>query len=229
MPRAKETYHHGDLRNALVAAAAELIETGGSESFSLREAARAVGVSANAAYRHFEDKSALLTAVAASGFAQLSRRMQHATAAVRGVGDAATAAVDRVKAVGRAYVDLACERPQMFRLMYGANGRSCLEIHSRAFTGPTPSDVLGQVLDDLVAVGRLSPQRRNGAELRAWAVVHGFASLVLDGTAALQKKGERTAALDGLLDFMVAGLCDPAPARPLGRAAAAGSSPDRRR
>lgn len=66
----RDGYHHGDLRNALVASAVRLIETSGTSSFSLREAAREVGVSANAAYRHFDDKSALMTAVAAFGFRQ---------------------------------------------------------------------------------------------------------------------------------------------------------------
>jgi AcrR family transcriptional regulator len=57
----------------------QLIEAGGPGAFSLREAAREVGVSANAAYRHFEDKSALMTAVAADGFARLGKRMRRAT------------------------------------------------------------------------------------------------------------------------------------------------------
>lgn len=229
MPPPKEAYHHGDLRNALVAAAAKLIETGGIDAFSLREAARAVGVSANAAYRHFEDKSALLTAVAASGYALLSHRMQSATAAVRDTGDAVTGAVDRFKAVGRAYVELACERPQMFRLMYGADGRICLQDESHDFAGPTPSDVLGQVLDELVAVGCLPPSRRGGAELQAWSVVHGFASLAVDGTASLQNKRERAQALEALLDVMVAGLCYQRPGLACARAAAPSASRARRR
>lgn len=229
MPPPKEAYHHGDLRNALVEAAAKLIEAGGSDAFSLREAARAVGVSANAAYRHFEDKSALLTAVAASGYSLLSNRMQAATAAVRDAGDAVTGAVDRFKAVGRAYVELACERPQMFRLMYGADGRSCLKDESHDFAGPTPSEVLGQVLDELVAAGCLSPPRRGGAELQAWAVVHGFASLAIDGTASLENKRERARALEALLDFIVAGLCDRRPGRPRARAVAPTESSARRR
>jgi AcrR family transcriptional regulator len=65
-------YHHGDLRNALVAAAVQLVERGGEASFSLREAAREVEVSPNAAYRHFDDKSALMTAAAAEGSDKLA-------------------------------------------------------------------------------------------------------------------------------------------------------------
>jgi AcrR family transcriptional regulator len=76
----RDGYHHGDLRNALVASAVRLIEASGTSSFSLREAAREVGVSANAAYRHFDDKSALMTAVAAFGFRQLATQMVGAMA-----------------------------------------------------------------------------------------------------------------------------------------------------
>lgn len=201
-------YHHGDLRNALVAAAAHMVEQGGQERFSLREAARSVGVTANAAYRHFADKSALLTAVAASGFEELSRRM---LAAMDRRGRTATdrvTAVERLSAVGRAYVELALEQPELFRLMFGPSGLSCLDGGGSQIHGPTPAALLGGVLDGLVAEGQMSPERRAGAELRAWAAVHGFASLVLDGRTGLQTKAQRTEALAALLDFLIAGLCD---------------------
>ena len=73
----RDGYHHGDLRNALVASAVRLIETIGTSSFSVREAARGVGVSANAACRHFDDKSALMTAVAAFGFRERATYVVH--------------------------------------------------------------------------------------------------------------------------------------------------------
>ncbi|MDC0678471.1 TetR/AcrR family transcriptional regulator [Sorangium atrum] len=68
MTDAKAAYHHGDLRNALVETATELVRTSGAEGFSLRDAARTLGVSANATYRHFDSKSALLTAVASADY-----------------------------------------------------------------------------------------------------------------------------------------------------------------
>jgi len=75
MRQPREAYHCGDLRNALVASAVRPIEAGGPGAFSLREAARKVSVSANAAYRHFEDKAALLNAVAAADLSRLAQRM----------------------------------------------------------------------------------------------------------------------------------------------------------
>lgn len=201
-------YHHGDLRNALVAAAARMVELGGQEQFSLREAARSVGVTANAAYRHFADKSALLTAVAASGFEELSRRMIAAMSRRgRTAHDSATA-TGRLRAVGRAYVELALEQPEIFRLMFGPSGLSCLDGGASRIHGPTPAELLGGVLDDLVAEGRMSTERRAGAELRAWSAVHGFASLVLEGRTGLQTKAQRADALAAVLDFIITGLCD---------------------
>src|SRR3954468_5563284 len=80
-PRA--TYHHGDLRNAFVRAALGLVSTRGVHAFSLREAAREIGVSPSAAYRHFTDKEALLDAVASDGMERLADEMQRAGHAAR--------------------------------------------------------------------------------------------------------------------------------------------------
>jgi AcrR family transcriptional regulator len=211
MTTARRAYHHGDLRNALVMTGARLVEQGFGEGFSLREVARDVGVSANAAYRHFADKSALLNAVAAHGFQGLAQRMHEAINPVRSRGARALTATDRFFAGGHAYVDLAVEQPQMFRLMFGPSGMCCFTEQGVAFEGPRPIDLLGLMLDGLVADGRMTPKARQGAELKVWAVVHGFASLVLDGLVTLQEPSARNMALDSLLKFTVDGLCQSAP------------------
>ncbi len=95
-------YHHGDLRAALLDAALELLDD--PEAFSLRAVARRAGVSPNAPYRHYEDKEALLAAVAAHGFDRLADRL-----------DAAGTHAD----MAQAYVAFALEHPGLFRLMYG--------------------------------------------------------------------------------------------------------------
>ena len=74
---AKSTYHHGDLANALVKAALELVEQGGAEAVSLRDLTQSLGVSRAAPYRHFEDRDALLAAVAARGFEDLNLSLIH--------------------------------------------------------------------------------------------------------------------------------------------------------
>src|SRR5262245_58396976 len=95
------TYHHGDLRAALVRSASKLLEKRGISALSLREAARRAGVSHNAPYRHFPDRESLLAAIAEEGFAALAERL-------RGLAG-------REKA--EAYVRFALENPQRFRLM----------------------------------------------------------------------------------------------------------------
>lgn len=210
MDHRRAHYHHGDLRNSLVSAAVRLIEQGGHEGFSLREAAREVGVSANAAYRHFADKSALVAAVTSDGFEQLSRHMQKVIASVVNRGNPRSAAVARFKAVGRAYVEFASEHPQLFRLMFGAEGAArpdAASVEAPAHATPSPYQLLGQALDDLVAEGLLPADRRWGAEMKAWTVVHGFALLWLHEGAALPGGLALAEALESILQFTVVGLC----------------------
>ena len=203
----KNAYHHGDLRNALVLTAVRLIEDDGLGEFSLRAAAREVGVSANAAYRHFSDKSDLLSAVAAHGFEKLARRMRRAMSATRTGKTPAQVAVNRVKAAGRAYVQFALAHPELFEVMFGRSGASTLAPGNLAEDEAGTYALLGSALDDLVISGVLAAVRRPGAELKAWVTVHGFARLCLDGAMKLPPGSTRTDALESLLDFVVAGIC----------------------
>jgi AcrR family transcriptional regulator len=97
------SYHHGELRAALLQAAGEMLEKQGLASLSLRELARGAGVSHNAPYRHFPDRDSLLAAIAAEGFQRL--------------GDALEKRPRRER--GEAYVEFALQHPQRFRLMFG--------------------------------------------------------------------------------------------------------------
>jgi AcrR family transcriptional regulator len=95
------TYHHGDLRGALLRAASRLLKKKGISGLSLRETARRAGVSHNAPYRHFPDRQSLLAALAEQGFTELRARLQ--------------GLAGRAKA--QAYVEFALENPQRFRLL----------------------------------------------------------------------------------------------------------------
>ena len=207
MSHTRDAYHHGDLRNALVASAVRQIEQGGEAAFSLREAARDVGVSANAAYRHFDDKTALLTAAAAGGLERMSALMQAAMDRAAKRKDQKSLAVARFTAVGRAYVEFALAHPELFRLMFSGSGAESLARVGAGLATPSPWDLLGQSLDALVAEGVLPSERRAGAELKAWSVVHGFASLALAGHSAVPTGRERATALESALEFAVRGLC----------------------
>jgi len=206
----RNAYHHGNLRTALVSSSVRLIEELGQPSFSLREAAREVGVSANAAYRHFEDKSALLTAVAADGFERLTEQMIRAMERASKNPRSDRLSIARFKAVGRAYIEFAGDHPELFRLMFSECGAECLSRptgEAPDVPKDTPWTLLGKSLDALVADKVLSPDRRPGAELKAWTVVHGFASLPLDGPAAISGAGVRKAVIESILEFAVVGIC----------------------
>jgi AcrR family transcriptional regulator len=153
------TYHHGDLREALLASATKIIEKEGLAALSVREAARRAKVSHNAPYRHFPDRDALLAAIAAEGFHLLSK-------AVSGhVG----------RDMGAAYVQFALRRPQTFRLMFGGllpAGRypELQEAGAAAY----------QALVDRFRVSAGESQAQLAAAA-AWSLVHGLSHLLLDG------------------------------------------------
>lgn len=109
----KQSYHHGDLPNSLVAAAVELIAEKGLDALTLREVAGMVGVTHSAAYRHFADKTGLLAAVSEDGYRALAARLADVDAGERG------APIPRVRALACAYVAFALERPEHYSVMHG--------------------------------------------------------------------------------------------------------------
>ncbi len=205
----KDHYHHGDLRNALVETALRLVAERGPEGFSLREAARAVGVSPGAAYRHFADKAALLGALAADGDARLAAAMEHAIARLPEDLGSAARAVASFLAAGAAYVEFAVAHPSHFRVMFGPCKPGEDDLASLAEQGRDPYQILVDLLDGLVATGVVLPEARVGAELPVWSVVHGVASLLVDGAFTLSP-GERHDALRHAGNMLLRGLgCSP--------------------
>lgn len=145
-------YHHGDLRRALIEAALLIVAEQGPGRMSLREVARRAGVSHAAPTHHFRDKAGLLTAIAADGWRLLA--------------DVLAQAPD-FAAQGVAYVLFATEHPAHFAVMRAPD---LLRTHDPELTA---------------ARGRAGAQLRSsstgGRALAAWAMVHGLASLLLDG------------------------------------------------
>ena len=109
--RTPRSYHHGNLKQALLEASLDLIRKAGPGAFTLREVARRAGVSHNAPYRHFRDKEELLAALAAEGFDRL-------TAAMTKAAESASGALERFRSSGRGYVEFALRYPQHFAVMF---------------------------------------------------------------------------------------------------------------
>jgi AcrR family transcriptional regulator len=208
--RSRDAYHHGDLRNALVDAAVSMVIEKGAEAFSLREAARAVGVSPAAAYRHFADKDALLAAVSFEGFRRVARRMRAAVARKVRAGDVRARAAAAFSAVGEAYVDFAVEQPALFRVMFGPWCALAKGLPEEMSEEDDPYLGLVQTLDALVAAGVIPAERRAGAEMPSWSIVHGFASLLVEEAVELTP-AERAASYANIARTLLLGLgCDPA-------------------
>jgi AcrR family transcriptional regulator len=168
------TYHHGDLRAALLDAAARLLRTGGAEALTLRALAEAVGVSRTAPYRHFRDKSALLVAVAAEGFERLQ-------AALNLVNTSETPGLDLFEEMGWAYVRFAIENPAHYRLMYGREAIARREIPALQSAADAAYDELVALIETGQAAGVLRSGDAGALAYVAWATVHGLASLLVDG------------------------------------------------
>ncbi|MGP3926706.1 TetR/AcrR family transcriptional regulator [Streptomyces sp. 8N616] len=208
---AKSGYHHGDLRNALIEAAVELGAEGGPERVVLREAARRVGVSPTAAYRHFTGHGDLLEAAKVRAQQALAASMAEALRALPGVADPGEEAVRRTEAIGRGYVRFAIEHPGLYRVAFCRTASA----EASGFTGlEAPDDrpefsafvLLSGVLDALVDTGRMRPENRPAAEIAAWSAVHGISLLILDGPLARLPADQRDAVVERTLTTVVAGL-----------------------
>lgn len=201
--RRRDSYHHGDLRNALIDAATDLARTGGPEAVVLREAARHVGVSATAAYRHFASHADLIAAVKERALVALATSMRAELAELEPTGDARTDATNRLSALGRAYVEFALTHTGLFRTAF---------FHRQMVTDKPPErtatayDLLAMAVDDLASAGVVPADRRAHTETAAWAAVHGLSVLMLDGPLRALPESEREAALNRTLQVVIHGV-----------------------
>jgi AcrR family transcriptional regulator len=182
-PPPRTTYHHGDLRRALLEAGTDLAREGGPDKVVLREATRRVGVSANAAYRHFADRDALLGAVVSRAQARAADVISATMDAVPDDLDPAPLARARFRAVGVGYLRFAMDEPGLFRAAFAVpvDLSRAASADAAGASGRTPFQLLSDALDAMVDAGAMSADQRPGAELLAWSAVHGMAMLALEG------------------------------------------------
>lgn len=187
----KKAYHHGDLRNALVEAAIDLMEEGKSFDFSLRDLAARVGVSAAAPYAHFADKGALMVAVAIAGFKKLRAALEPT---VQNGKDLNTQFLD----MGQAYVQFGCENPALYDLMFASP-----ELPPQRYVYPELKEAGDYARN--VLLGLLARMQEEGAMRRGnvlmdgftvWAHVHGLASLVITGRVECAQEGTAVAPVE---------------------------------
>lgn len=202
-PARRRAYHHGDLRRALVDAALEILRGKGPSELTLREAARAAGVSRAAPYRHFADKQALLAAVAARGFRLLGEAMRAAT------GEAEQTPALRFRALGEAYVQFALRNAALFQLMFrqvplGRTDYPDLEAAAQETFG-----LLIAAIRSGQEAGELAEGDAQGYAIAAWCLVHGLSDLLINGQFG--EAGASEYALQAALGALFFGLRRPPP------------------
>ena len=193
-------YHHGDLRNALILAAARLAERGGPEAVTIRAAAREVGVTPTAAYRHFTGHAGLLEAVRSATLERMSKAMRGRLASMPDEPEPVEAAIARLGAIGRGYVEFALSEPGLFRTVFhdGALVETLADPASQNDRN-NPYLMLVERIDELIRLGLLSEAQRRDAEIGAWSIVHGLAMLLIDDLPAAISATDRATVVDNTL------------------------------
>lgn len=183
-----DSYHHGDLRAVILAQAARLVAERGADRVSLRELARAAGVSHAAPAHHFTDRRGLFTALAAQGFQLLADALVQARPSFR---DAALA-----------YVRFGCEHPGHYRVMFDKSLFDPSDSELTAAQAAAGAELARGVrtLADPHAVA--DP---GGAELAAWSLVHGFFMLWLNDVVSPQVKADPMASVERIATMLFDG------------------------
>lgn len=171
------SYHHGNLKEALIETALAMVECDGLDTITLRELTQRLGTSRSAVYRHFDSKEALIRGVIEKGYAQLDERFTPI------FKDQTKSVADRFEQMGRAYLEYAMERPNLYRLLFGEKYKSERE-------GLCDYRDENQATGLYALIGLLLEGQKEGIIAQAdpmvqaatvWASVHGLASLLIDG------------------------------------------------
>ncbi len=205
--RQARSYHVGNLREGFVREALGLLDREGLDALSLRKVAAAAGVSHAAAYRHFDDKSALLAAVAEEGFGLLYEYQQQV------VADCGDDLAARFLELGWIYVKFAIDHPQHARVMFSGAGLEFRRYPELQAAAARSFRMLLEVVRRGQERGLMAPGRAKQQTLAAWSMVHGVALLVLDGQIHLRgEPDEVEAKVKSVIGCLNTGLRGPASA-----------------
>jgi AcrR family transcriptional regulator len=203
---APKPYHHGDLRRVLIDAALQLVEQGGAEAVSVREAARRAGVSPGAPFRHFPSRDALMQAVAEEAQRRFRAEIEAALAEAP-AGDP----LARFRCLGLAYLRWAIRNPTHFEVI--SSGRLFDHDHSASVSRNNAEliELTERTLAEASAAGQIRSGDLKAVQIAGRALVYGFARMNIDGHfprwgvdgADVEQTGE------AILDFFLAGIAKP--------------------
>jgi AcrR family transcriptional regulator len=198
---AARPYHHGDLKNALIAGALKQIAARGAGALSLREVARCTGVSHASTYRHFPNKESVLATIAEQGFRKLSQAMR-----IAAQGDCDPQ--EKLHRAGAAYVEFGVSHPHHLQVMFGG-----FIVSDEAYPGlAEASKEAYELLTSTVRAGQKAGQIQSKdpqlIALAAWSQVHGLALLIASGQIRAEGTGplKHGEIADGVLTLLQEGL-----------------------
>lgn len=205
--KSRRSYHHGDLRRALIEEALRLAAEGGPDVVTVREVARRVGVSSGAPFRHFPDRTTLLTAVAEEAMTRFRQEILRALEAAAGKSP-----LERLRAVGAAYLRWAVRHPTYFEVI---SSRRLIDYEGSAGLR-ADNEAVQRLMAGLIEEARLKGDVRDDADARlivvaGRALVYGLARMKVDDHYASWglEAGEVERVMDDALGLFIAGLAAP--------------------
>jgi AcrR family transcriptional regulator len=173
MPR--KTYHHGDLKNALIKAGIEILAKEGVGSLSLRSVAKKAGVSHSAPYAHFTDKQALIAAISTEGYRRIFERIEAATEQYEGDPQR------QLLEAGWAYLQFAMDDPDHFKISLSGSVEQERDYPDLKAASKAGFAAIVKIVDACQAQGLFAGAPADAAAVSLWSMVHGLACLVLEG------------------------------------------------
>jgi AcrR family transcriptional regulator len=174
MPK-KKTYHHGDLKNALIKAGVDILAKEGVSGLSLRKVASKAGVSHSAPYSHFADKQALIAAISTEGFRQLYERVNSVAEEFK------TKPSRQLVEVAWAYVQFAMDDRDRFKVMFSGILEKEREYPEFVSEAQRNFQLVKMIVETNQAAGVLRSGPSDLVALSAWGIIHGFVMLLLEG------------------------------------------------